>query len=169
MNSLQSVAKFYLQEDLDKSRRDVFVTGTLEDVRQDFHTLVDYCASDVEFTHRVYRAVFPKFLAKKIQGNMVSFGGMLEMSSGILPISKRWHNYIKSAEEQLNQAQSHVTRKLQVLAEECLLRTDEAERQKDHYLKQLDFTPVGRKKLPKWYINSMTINFIEDIRIYIAS
>ena len=42
---------------LDKSKRDVFVTGTHADVQQDFQDLTTYCAGDVVATHNVLKQV----------------------------------------------------------------------------------------------------------------
>lgn len=163
LNSLSNVAKFYLNKTMDKTDRDVFVTGTVHDVLADFNSLVEYCARDVETTHEVLRVVFPKFLAKKTRGNATSFGGMLEMSSGILPIAPRWHTYIQTCDKMLAEGQVKVARKLRELAEEYRATgtASPEECKSDHYLRQLDFSPVGRRKLPSWYRDLIPARQIE--------
>ena len=48
-NNLHDVHRLYCPEEpaLQKSVRDVFLTGNMGAVRKDFQTLMDYCAADV--------------------------------------------------------------------------------------------------------------------------
>jgi DNA polymerase gamma 1 len=151
LNSLKSVAKFYLGKDVDKSTRDHFVEGSLADIQEHFDELVDYCAHDVAITHEVFCNVFPRFWSKKIQGNYVSLGGILEMGLVTLPISPKWPDYIRRCEVMMADAQTAVASQLRELAEEYL-KAPEDDRQTDHYLKQLDWAPASKKRpIPKWY------------------
>lgn len=81
LNSLQHLAQFYLNHPLDKDQRSLFIHGTLDDVRRELKQCVEYCAKDVWTTHRVFQRVFPLFLERKTRGDLISFGGMLEMGS----------------------------------------------------------------------------------------
>ena len=153
LNGLKDVAAFYLGVKVDKSKRDVFVVGTLEEVKQQLPDLMNYCAQDVDITHQVFSKVFPKFWETKVQGNLVSLGGVLEMGSSFLPVSPRWNDYIDTCEKKADEVQKDVLTRLRQLAEN-LLHSSEEFRRTDHYARQLDWTPVKRKGgviQPRWY------------------
>lgn len=80
-----------------KELRNVFVDGTLDDVRDQFDTLMNYCANDVKVTLEVLRAVWPRFLQKA--PHPVTFAGMLEMGTCYLPVTDEWENYKERSEE----------------------------------------------------------------------
>ena len=62
MNSLNDIYQHYLREKpLKKETRDTFVHGDLNDIKKNFHTLMDYCASDVGATYEVFKVLFPRF------------------------------------------------------------------------------------------------------------
>jgi DNA polymerase gamma 1 len=63
-NGLKDCAKLYLDELVDKSSRDVFVEGNMQDVVTQFQELMDYCASDVDVTYRLFSDLFPRYMAK---------------------------------------------------------------------------------------------------------
>lgn len=61
-NGLNDVFRLYCGgPGLDKEKRNVFVTGTLSDIRNEFQQLAYYCARDVEATYRVICALFPEY------------------------------------------------------------------------------------------------------------
>ena len=74
---------------VDKSLRDIFVTGTIDDVKNKLDDLIHYCALDVFYTHEIFKEVYPKFT--QICPHPATFLGMLEMGSCYLPITKRWN------------------------------------------------------------------------------
>jgi DNA polymerase gamma 1 len=49
---------------LAKEKRDIFVEGSMDEIRERFDSLMSYCASDVAATSDVFRAVFPLFRAR---------------------------------------------------------------------------------------------------------
>ena len=49
---------------LDKTLREIFVKGTLNDVRNNVLTLLDYCALDTHATHALHAATYAKFRRK---------------------------------------------------------------------------------------------------------
>jgi DNA polymerase gamma 1 len=150
LNSLQHVAKFYCDIELDKSDRDLFVNGTLQDVKDQLNNLVEYCSNDVAVTHQVYRRVFERFYFDKIHGHPVSFAGILEMGSAFLPVTADWPAYIERCESLLQEKRDHVQMYLRRLADQSLIMSEE-ERSKDVHLSQLDWTLMSKRKLPKWY------------------
>ncbi|XP_045778777.1 DNA polymerase subunit gamma-1, mitochondrial [Maniola jurtina] len=96
LNSLTDVHKLYCGAAIDKESRDVFVEGSLEDVRGDFQRLMKYCAADVIATHNVLRELLPLFLQRF--PHPVTLAGMLELGSAYLPVNSNWQQYIDSAE-----------------------------------------------------------------------
>eukprot|EP00834_Sanchytrium_tribonematis_P005464 NODE_331_length_9425_cov_0.815355.p2 type:complete len:1110 gc:universal NODE_331_length_9425_cov_0.815355:2118-5447(+) len=118
MNSLLHVAKFHCDIDLNKSIRDIFVKGNLEEVQQNAQTLFQYCAEDVEATHQVFKAVYPKFLKKC--PHPISQAGPMIMSKSFLPVSKRWDDFVEINEAKTNALQFRIESRLKELALEAL-------------------------------------------------
>lgn len=96
LNSLAEVHKFYCGSELNKEFRDIFVDGTLAEIKQDFNTLMTYCANDVIATHKVLVHLFPLF--KSRFPHPVTLAGMLELSTAYLPINSNWQRYINESE-----------------------------------------------------------------------
>lgn len=96
LNGLADVYRLYCGHELDKKSRDVFVEGTLGEVRQQFEDLMKYCAMDVVATHRVLVKLFPLF--EERFPHPVSLAGMLELGSAYLPVNSNWQRYIEEAE-----------------------------------------------------------------------
>ncbi|KAH9638836.1 hypothetical protein HF086_012789 [Spodoptera exigua] len=80
----------------DKQTRDIFVDGTMQDVHENFQTLMQYCANDVVATHEVLKELLPLFLHRF--PHPVTLAGMLELGSAYLPVNSNWLQYIDSAE-----------------------------------------------------------------------
>lgn len=83
-NFFLQVYKLYCKKTLDKLPRNVFVEGTLNDVREDFQNLMSYCANDVKATYNVIENIFPLF--KERFPHPATFAGMLEIGKNILII-----------------------------------------------------------------------------------
>ncbi len=61
-NGLNDVYKLYCGGlGLDKEKRNVFVTGSLDEIKNDFQQLVTYCARDCQATYQVLRVLFPEY------------------------------------------------------------------------------------------------------------
>ncbi|KAH8410199.1 hypothetical protein KR009_008116 [Drosophila setifemur] len=156
LNSLVEVHRLYCGgEPLSKEPRNIFVEGTLEQVRQSFQALVNYCASDVEATHRVLRVLYPLY-AERFP-HPASLAGMLEMGSAYLPVNSNWERYIREAQltfEDLSiEAKYHLGRRAE---EACSLLHDEQYRKnlwlwnEDWSLQELKLKqPPKRKPLPR--------------------
>ena len=95
-NSLRDVAKFHCGITIDKSRREWFGELDRDGVIEKLDELLDYCAADVEITHKVYKKVFPTFL--QTCPHPVSFAALRHLSTEILPVNKTWTSYIANAE-----------------------------------------------------------------------
>lgn len=91
LNNLADVYKLYCGDELNKSIRDVFVEGDLEEIRKRFDELMTYCASDVLATHRVLEKLFP--LYEERFPHPASLAGMLELGVAYLPVNENWTRY----------------------------------------------------------------------------
>ncbi|TGZ85244.1 DNA polymerase family A [Ascodesmis nigricans] len=169
INSLRDVAKFHCNIEVDKKIRDQFGELDRQGVKDQLADLLDYCALDVEITHKVFKQILPRFL--EVCPHPVSFGALRHISSVMLPTSKKWEDYISSAESKYQELMEGVTTRLHDLAKLALESKDQPEVYlNDPWLKQLDWTgmevkmtkgtkkepprPVANQKMPgfpKWY------------------
>ncbi|EME47542.1 hypothetical protein DOTSEDRAFT_123455 [Dothistroma septosporum NZE10] len=170
VNSLRDVAKFHCGITIDKARREWFGELDRDGVVERLDELLDYCAADVEITHKVYKKVFPLFL--ETCPHPVSFAALRHMASEILPVDKSWEAYIANAEATYQKLSSGVTERLVDLADKALAhRTHPEVYKKDPWLCQLDWSgqevrmvkgkkkgdpprPAARQKkpgMPQWY------------------
>ncbi|XP_039294858.1 DNA polymerase subunit gamma-1, mitochondrial [Nilaparvata lugens] len=92
LNSLSKVHQLYCGTELEKEKRDIFVTGSLSDVRNEFQALMTYCAGDTLATFNVLVKLFPMFLERF--PHPVTLAGMLELGSAYLPVNENWTRYI---------------------------------------------------------------------------
>jgi DNA polymerase gamma 1 len=61
-NGLNDVYKLYCGGlGLDKEKRNVFVTGSLTEIKDDFQQLVTYCARDCQATYRILCVLLPEY------------------------------------------------------------------------------------------------------------
>lgn len=155
-NSLDEVYKFYCRPEkgLEKSTRDVFVDGNMNDVREDFQNLMKYCASDVKATHMVLVKLLPLFFERF--PHPVTFSGMLEMGLTFLPVTKNWEKYIEASEFQYHQVERLLNEELVKQVQTSLDFMKNKEYENDPWLWSLDWAhPKARvKKLPgypNWY------------------
>ncbi|KAL2075241.1 hypothetical protein VTL71DRAFT_184 [Oculimacula yallundae] len=170
VNSLRDVAKFHLDISLDKAQRDAFGELDREGVRAKLDELLDYCAADVDVTHKVYKIVFPNFL--ETCPHPVSFAALRHLSSVILPVDKSWESYIANAEATYHKLSDAVQERLISLTDKALeIKADTEKWSNDPWLRQLDWSgqeikmvkgkkkndpprPAARQKMPgmpQWY------------------
>ena len=170
INSLRDVAKFHCNITIDKARREYFGELDRAGIRERLDELLDYCAADVEITHRVYQKVFPLFL--ETCPHPVSFAALRFLAAEILPVNETWDAYIHNAEATYHQLSDAVQERLVKLAENALEVKDQPEiYENDPWLSQLDWSgqeirmvkgkkkgdpprPAARQKkpgMPKWY------------------
>ncbi|KXS19784.1 DNA/RNA polymerase [Gonapodya prolifera JEL478] len=149
MNALHIVAKHYADITVDKADRDVFVTGNVPEVVEDFQALMTYCAKDVYATYMVFRAVWFKFRAKC--PHPASFAGMLNMGAGYLPTQRLvWEDFISSAEATFRNRMEDIEQRLKKLADEAVAKEPE-EITQDPWLRTLDWEVPSQsaRKTPK--------------------
>jgi DNA polymerase gamma 1 len=170
VNSLRDVAKFHCNITIDKARREYFGELDRSGIRERLDELLDYCAADVEITHRVYQKVFPLFL--ETCPHPVSFAALRFMAAEILPVNETWNEYTANAEATFRTLQDAVRERLVDLADKALEVKDQPEvYMADPWLSQLDWSgqevrmvkgkkkndpprPAARQKkpgMPMWY------------------
>lgn len=149
MNSLNEVYKLYCPssgQGLNKSTRDIFVNGSLKDVRSDFQNLMTYCGNDVMATTQVFRNVFPLFRSRC--PHPVTLSGMLTMSVTYLPVTPSWHQYIQQSDDVSDELEHETELLIARQAKEAcqLLVTDQYK--DDIWLWDLDWN-VSKLKIKK--------------------
>jgi DNA polymerase gamma 1 len=169
INSLRDVARFHCGVTLDKERREYFGELDRDGIVERLEELLDYCAADVDITHRVYRKVFPAFL--ETCPHPVSFAALRHVAAEILPVNKTWESYIANAEATYHKLSDGVTDRLVQLANQALkLKKKPEDYESDPWLSQLDWSgqeikmvggkngtkqrPAANQKLPgmpKWF------------------
>ncbi|GJQ84533.1 tam [Trypoxylus dichotomus] len=97
LNSLSDVHNLYCGSHIDKETRDIFVDGTLSQIKEDFNNVMNYCAADVIATYNVLKVLYPMFTERF--PHPVTLAGMLELSTAYLPINNNWERYINESEQ----------------------------------------------------------------------
>ncbi|KAI5367827.1 Putative DNA-directed DNA polymerase, family A, palm domain, ribonuclease H-like superfamily [Septoria linicola] len=177
VNSLRDVAKFHCNITIDKARREWFGELDRDGVVERLDELLDYCAADVDITHKVYKKVLPLFL--ETSPHPVSFAALRHLSTEILPVNKSWQSYIANAEATYHGLSSGVQERLIDLTERAVAhREDPTMYQNDPWLSQLDWRgqevrmvkgkkkgdparPAARQKkpgMPNWYKDLFSAN-----------
>ncbi|GAA5930087.1 hypothetical protein JCM3775_004510 [Rhodotorula graminis] len=154
LNSLAEVARLHCGITVDKSLRDVLIDPslTIADARECFDELIAYCATDVATTLAVYRQLVPKFLESC--PHPVTFAGVALMSQPVLPVDRKWPEYLERAERKYQDRLEGVTGALVTLAEEARAKFDHRGAdgrfvwEDDPWLRQLDWSPKKARRLP---------------------
>ncbi|CAG9765430.1 unnamed protein product [Ceutorhynchus assimilis] len=97
LNNLADVYKLYCQKTLSKDTRNIFVEGSLTDIKEDFQKCMKYCSGDVTATYNVVKELFPLFLDRF--PHPVTLSGMLELGTAYLPINSNWTRYLGDSEQ----------------------------------------------------------------------
>ena len=146
-NNLNDVHKLYCGGlSLDKEPRNVFVTGSLADIKENFQQLTTYCARDTAATHRVLVALAPEFFSRF--PHPVTFAGMLEMGTAFLPINNNWVRYTRDSEDAYSELESELTRSLKREADAACCTMQDGSYKEDPWLWDLDWS-VQQLKIKK--------------------
>lgn len=141
-NSLANVADFHCGIKLDKQDREFFATKDPNEIVENFASLMDYCAKDVDATYAVSVKLFPEF--RKKVAHPVSFAVLRHMGLLMLPTTKKWDQYIEQAEAVFQQNRHEVTQILVARARELVRYIDDEEPSleipRDDWSLQLDWT-----------------------------
>ncbi|KPJ19301.1 DNA polymerase subunit gamma-1, mitochondrial [Papilio machaon] len=143
LNSLTEVHNLYCGKPVDKQTRDIFVDGTMEDVHENFHTLMDYCARDVIATHNVLNKLLPMFLERF--PHPVTLAGMLELGTAYLPVNSNWQQYIDSSDTIFEDLKLESRQLLSLKADEACKMMINDEYKKDLWMWDQDWSTQNLK------------------------
>lgn len=138
-NSLADVAKLHCNIVMDKEVRSDFMKLTPEEIKDNIHDYLNYCAQDVFVTHAVFSKVLPAFLDRC--PSPVSFAGILTMGSSFLTVNDSWESYLADADRVYKELDGKVKKRLVELAEQAKDRMEDESWKDDPWLSQLDWTP----------------------------
>uniref|UniRef100_A0A674EJR9 DNA polymerase subunit gamma-1 n=1 Tax=Salmo trutta TaxID=8032 RepID=A0A674EJR9_SALTR len=125
INNLADVHALYVGgEPLQKEAREIFVKGSMADVRNNFQELMQYCALDVQATYQVFCEQLPLFMERC--PHPVTFAGMLEMGGCYLPVNQNWGRYLEDSQDTFEELQREMKKSLMSLADDaCQLLQDD--------------------------------------------
>ncbi|XP_008564943.1 PREDICTED: DNA polymerase subunit gamma-1 isoform X1 [Galeopterus variegatus] len=125
VNNLADVHSLYVGgPPLEKEPRELFVKGSMKDIRENFQDLMQYCAQDVRATHEVFQQQLPLFLERC--PHPVTLAGMLEMGVSYLPVNQNWERYLAEAQSTYEELQREMKKSLMDLANDaCRLLSGE--------------------------------------------
>ncbi|KAL2300776.1 hypothetical protein Nmel_013665 [Mimus melanotis] len=149
INNLADVHALYVGgEPLEKEAREIFVKGTMADIRNDFQDLMTYCARDVQATHEVFQEQLPLFMERC--PHPVTFAGMLEMGVSYLPVNGNWKKYLNDAQGIYEELQKEMKKSLMNLANDACQLLHEHRYKDDPWLWDLewDIQEFKQKKNP---------------------
>lgn len=152
LNNLADVYEFHCGPKISKDDREIFVKGTMDDVRENYQSLMTYCAGDVKATFEVFKTLFSTFSDRF--PHPVTLAGMLEMSTMYLPVdTDNWFKYVENSQSVYEEFEQRLSSSLQELANRsCNRREDEYK--KDIWLWDVDWSTQSIKpnksKLIAW-------------------
>uniref|UniRef100_UPI00358F9F05 DNA polymerase subunit gamma-1-like isoform X1 n=2 Tax=Myxine glutinosa TaxID=7769 RepID=UPI00358F9F05 len=139
VNNLSDVHNLYVGgKTLDKTSRNIFVSGSIDDVRSRFQELVSYCADDVTATHEVFCQLLPIFLERC--PHPVTLAGMLEMGQCYLPVNENWPRYLAQAEATYEELTTELHSTLARLADQSCSLLHQDIYQEDPWLWDMDWS-----------------------------
>ncbi|NWV01370.1 DPOG1 polymerase, partial [Upupa epops] len=157
INNLADVHALYVGgEPLQKEARELFVKGTMADIRSNFQDLMSYCARDVQATHEVFQEQLPLFMERC--PHPVTFAGMLEMGVSYLPVNGNWKRYLDDAHGIYEELQKEMKKNLMNLANDACELLHEDRYKDDPWLWDLEWdtqefkqkkNPVKKRKKDK--------------------
>ncbi|XP_077119601.1 DNA polymerase subunit gamma-1 isoform X4 [Ranitomeya variabilis] len=164
INNLADVHALYVGgPPLEKEARDLFVKGSMADIRTQFQDLILYCALDVKATFEVFQETFPLFiesvsllvaaaythgLCPPMNGSEkrilrcphpVTLAGMLEMGVSYLPVNQNWEKYLDEAQITYEELQKEMKKSLMNLANDACQLLFEDRYKSDPWLWDLEW------------------------------
>uniref|UniRef100_A0A8C0ZH29 DNA polymerase subunit gamma-1 n=1 Tax=Cyanistes caeruleus TaxID=156563 RepID=A0A8C0ZH29_CYACU len=148
INNLADVHALYVGgEPLEKEARELFLKGTMADVRSNFQDLMSYCARDVQATHEVFQEQLPLFMERC--PHPVTFAGMLEMGVSYLPVNGNWKRYLNDAQGIYEELQKEMKKSLMNLANDACQLLHEHRYKDDPWLWDLEWDTQEFKQKKK--------------------
>ncbi|XP_061577510.1 DNA polymerase subunit gamma-1 isoform X1 [Cololabis saira] len=149
INNLADVHALYVGgPPLKKEARNIFVKGSMMDVRNNFQELMQYCALDVQATHQVFTEQLPLFMERC--PHPVTLAGMLEMGVSYLPVNQNWDRYLEDSQDVYDELQREMKKSLMTLADDACQLLQDARYKEDPWLWDLewDVQEFKQKKVP---------------------
>ena len=144
--ALHNLYKLYVDKNLDKHPRDLFVKGTLEEIRREFQSGISYCAKDVMATLEIVKQLIPLF--KECCPSPVTILGMMEMGSACMPTNKKdWLHFITSCDEYHKNSSQNTSKILRDLADKACLLSSNQIYSLDPWVSTLDWSHTKSKKM----------------------
>lgn len=149
-NSLKALHHLYCGKELDKTERDIFVKGSINDIADRFQELTNYCALDVLATHSVYCKLLPLFMERFPHGSTLT--AMLDMSSMFVPVTGHYKGMIDKVKQKISGEDMEVQLLLQKLADDALQLMDGDKFRDDPWMWDQDWRKISKKlQKPEWY------------------
>ncbi|KAG7879655.1 hypothetical protein KL938_003708 [Ogataea parapolymorpha] len=165
LNGLQYVAHHHCGINITKETRDQFSTTNPQEIIENFQKLMEYCATDVVTTYRVFHKVYPEF--RELVPHPVSLAALRHISQSFLPTNEAWEKYITRTEQMYQDSVEKIENNLKKMCEQVVSLKDDPSQPwlSDPWLSQLDWTiippkltkkgtPYRRQKMPgypEWY------------------
>ncbi|XP_053573644.1 DNA polymerase subunit gamma-1 [Bombina bombina] len=138
INNLADVHALYVGgSPLEKEARELFVKGSIKDIRIAFQEMMKYCALDVQATHEVFQGQFPLFIERC--PHPVTLAGMLEMGVSYLPVNHNWGRYLDEAQSTYEDLQKEMKKSLMNLANDACQLLYEDRYKEDPWLWDLEW------------------------------
>ncbi|KAK7891743.1 hypothetical protein WMY93_023706 [Mugilogobius chulae] len=138
INNLADVHALYVGGPaLEKEARDIFVKGSMSDVRSNFQELMQYCALDVKATQQVFVEQLPLFMERC--PHPVTLAGMLEMGVSYLPVNQNWGRYLEDSQETYEELQREMKKSLMTLADDACQLLQDGRYKEDPWLWDLEW------------------------------
>ena len=140
-NSLKGCLELYCSIKLDKSARDLFVHGSLSEVRNRLAEGIDYCANDVYHTHLLLHALWPLFIQKCPES--MTLVGQLLLGKTFLTTDRRWLRYIDKCEDELVKSKEMINSQLIQIVDQTIAKFQPFKAyEDDQWLRHLDWTVI---------------------------
>ena len=144
-------------EQADKAIRDCFVKYDLmEEFVAILADLLRYAVSDVWYTHKLFQALFPKYL--KAAPSSVVLASHIYLSTSAIPVDNEWYGWISRVDNKVKELNQEAIKILEYFTDE-VEKIPLSERQSDFYYSQLPdklVAPDSTKKKACHYIMRLT-------------
>lgn len=149
-----------------KDTRDLFVTmRRLWQVFVNFDELLQYAMHDAIYTHRLFRALYPKY--RRMAPSKVPMAAHMLLSSSIMPVDPRWNDWCLEVDTVVQGYNNEISERFRRLADEYhrAWQSGKLIAESDPWLKHLDWSVVGHepdaeslpdasKPIARWYLAS---------------
>ncbi|CAL1292906.1 unnamed protein product [Larinioides sclopetarius] len=151
LNNLADVYKLYCHGEIKKDEREIFVSGSLSDIKEKFQESATYCAQDTWATFHILKKIMPMYLERF--PHPVTFCGLLEMTSAYLPVNHNWERYLHEAQSTYEDLQKEMKLSLVHLANDACSLLPNNRYKKDPWLWDLNWS-VQNIKFKKTVVKS---------------